>query len=132
MKSAVFVSFVFLLFCSSCKQSVEAEQLYGRWDYIKVEDIYKNPPVVMTDDEVKAASPSISFSNKGELAIIWNGKTLSHGTFKMDGMMIRVKEILEGGAVREFPFLITDISDEKIVFQTMNQDATRVTAVKSK
>jgi hypothetical protein len=59
---------------------------------------------------------------------MWGGKLLSYGTFRMEDNMIRYKEVLEGGTTREFPFLIKKISENRLVFETMEQDATRITA----
>lgn len=82
----------------------------------------------MPEEEVKAENPSISFSKNNDLVIMWGGKRLSHGKFRMDGTMIRYKENLEGGATREFPFIIREISSDIMVFETMSQDISRITA----
>jgi len=86
----------------------------------------------MPDDEVKANSPSIKFSGENDLVIIWGGRQLSNGKFRMEDRMIRYKENLEGGQTREFPFLVQKISADSLVFETMEHDFTRVTAVKVK
>ena len=117
---------------SSCTKSVSPEQLYGEWKYVKVENPNQNPPSAMPDEEVKAENPSIQFSKNNDLVIIWGGKRLSYGKFRMEGSMIRYKENLAGGTTREFPFLIKEITPEKLIFETMEQDATRITAQKIK
>ena len=86
----------------------------------------------MPEAEVKAENPSISFSKNNDLVIIWGGKRLSYGKFRMDGSMIRYRENLEGGITREFPFIIREISSDRMVFETMSQDISRITAQKVK
>lgn len=117
---------------SSCKDSVKPEELYGEWKYIKVEEPNQRPPYIMPYEEVKAANPSIKFTKENDLIITWEGKQLSNGKFRMENKMIRYKENLAGGATREFPFLIKEISDTSLVFETMSQEASRITAVKIK
>lgn len=131
-KSLLAVFAIILILSASCTKSVKPEQLYGEWKYIKVENPNQNPPYIMPDEAVKAESPSIQFSKAKDLVIIWGGKRLSYGKFRMEDNMIRYKENLTGGVTREFPFLIKEISDEKLVFETMEQDATRITAVRLK
>lgn len=121
-----------LMLFSSCTKSVKPEQLYGEWKYVKVENLHQNPAYIMPDEELKAENPSIQFSKANDLVIMWGGKRLSYGKFRMEDNMIRYKENLSGGITREFPFLIKEISAEKLVFETMEQDATRITAVRSK
>lgn len=130
MRVILFVSF--LLTFSACKNSIKPEELYGEWRYVKVEEPNKRPPFVMPQEDLEAARPSIKFTKENRLIIIWEGKQLSNGKFKMDNRMIRYTENLEGGAVREFPFLIKEISDTLLVFETMREDASRITAVKLK
>lgn len=133
MKRALpFFTIVILLLFISCARSVKPEQLYGEWKYVKVENPNQHPPYIMPYEEVKAQSPSIQFSKSNDLVIIWGGKRLSYGTFRMEDNMIRYKEVLEGGTTREFPFLIKEISENKLVFETMEQDATRITAERIK
>ena len=121
-----------LVLSAACTKSVKPEQLYGEWKYVKVENPNQNPPLVMPDEEVIAENPSIKFSRSNDLVIMWGGKRLSYGKFRMEDSMIRYKENLEGGATREFPFLITEITDDKLVFQTMEHDFTRITAQRVK
>ena len=123
---------VALFLFPACTKSVKPEQLYGEWKYVKVENPNQNPPFSMPEEEVKAENPSIKFSKNNDLVIVWGGKRLSYGKFRMEDSMIRYKENLEGGATREFPFLITEITDDKLVFQTMVQDFTRITAQRVK
>ncbi len=122
----------FVLIAFGCTPSVKPEQLYGEWKYNKVESPNQNPPYSMPAEEIKKENPSIKFTKDKDLIIIWGGKTLSHGKFRMEDRMIRYKENLPGGITREFPFLIKEITNEKLVFETMNQDVSRITAVKNK
>jgi hypothetical protein len=117
---------------SSCNQSVKPEQLFGTWRYTKVDYPNQKPAAGMSNAELRSANPSIVFSKNMELKIIWGGKLLSSGTFRMDGKMIRYKENLQNGATREFPFLVEKISSEQLIFSTMEQDASRITAQKVK
>ena len=121
-----------ITFFASCTKSVKPEELYGEWKYIKVESPRQNPPYVMPEEEVKAENPSIKFTKNNDLVIMWGGKRLSNGKFRMEDRMIRYKENLEGGTTREFPFLIKEITNDKLVFETMSQDLTRITAIRIK
>lgn len=123
---SVFAVCTFLFF--SCTGKIEKESLYGRWSYIKVQNF--NPPDSLSHAELQIEKPAIIFSADSNLLIEWGGKRLSYGTFKMDGHMIRYTEILEGGRKRSFPFLIKEFKNNRIVFETMEQNSTRVTAVK--
>ncbi|MBC7912626.1 MAG: hypothetical protein H7Y07_00750 [Pyrinomonadaceae bacterium] len=128
--------FYYLLTCfwiiifSNCSK-VSADKLYGEWKYIKVENLDKNNPDSVSAADLKTDHPSISFTKTHKLQINWGGKVLSHGTFKIDDRMIRYTEILEDNRTREFPFLIKELSDTLLIFETMAASSTRVTAVKS-
>lgn len=123
----LFISFSALVL-ASCSNVIDADELYGRWDYIEVENF--NPPDSIARHEIIKLAPSILFSKGNKLVIEWGGKQLSHGTYSMDGKMIRYTEFLEGGRKREFPFLIKELGDKELVFQTMEQNYTRVKAKK--
>ncbi|HEY0054251.1 MAG TPA: hypothetical protein VGB63_02750 [Pedobacter sp.] len=129
-KSIILCTSVLLAF--GCTPPVKPEQLYGEWKYTKVESPNQNPPYSMPAEEIKKENPSIKFIKDKDLIIVWGGKTLSYGKFRMEDRMIRYKENLPGGITREFPFLIKQITNEKLVFETMNQDVSRITAVKKK
>ncbi len=122
-----FISFSALVL-ASCSNAIDEDQLYGRWNYIAVENF--NPTDSLSRDELTAQAPAIVFSIDNKLVIEWGGKQLSHGTYKMDGKMIRYTEFLEGGGKREFPFLINELGDKVLIFQTMEQNYTRVKAKK--
>lgn len=128
MKINIFFISFSVLFLASCSTAIDADELYGKWDYIAVENF--NPPDSLSKEELIAQAPAILFSKDNKLVIEWGGKQLSHGTYKMDGKMIRYTEFLEGGRKREFPFLIKELSEKELVFQTMEQNYTRVKAKK--
>lgn len=113
----------------SCRK-VSADKLYGEWTYIKVENLDKTSPDSVSAADLKTQHPSISFTKSHKLEINWGGKKLSHGTFKMEDRMIRYTEILDDNRTREFPFLIKELSDSLLIFETMAASSTRVTAVK--
>lgn len=100
--------------------------MYGRWDYLKVEN--SNPQDTLPAGELELQSPAIIFDKNNDLVIEWGGKKLSSGKFRMDGKMIRYTEDLPGNQKREFPFLIKSLSETELVFQTMEQNSTTVTA----
>lgn len=117
-----------IILFTSCSGSVKPEQLQGTWDYVRVDN--SNPEDSLTTNEIKLQRPSITFSPNSDLIIEWGGKQLSHGKFRLEGRMIRYTELLDGGQKREFPFLIKTITDSALVFVTMEQTYTKVTAVK--
>jgi hypothetical protein len=124
-------SLVILLCCIglivSCRGSFEQEDLYGRWKYIDVENA--DPRDTLAEGELESQAPAITFSQDNKLVIEWGGKKLSSGKFRMDGKMIRYTEDLPDGRKREFPFLIKSLSKTELVFQTMEQNSTTVTAI---
>ena len=119
-----------ILLCSSCSYEIEKSDLLGRWNYVKV--VNADPEDITSDEELKYASPAIIFTETNELIIEWGGKQLSKGNYRLDGKMIRYTESLEGGRTREFPFLISKLSDTELVFQTMEKNYSRVTAIKQR
>ena len=48
----------------------------------------------------------------------------------IDGNNILVKEILEGGKTREFPFIVSKLDDKNLIFETKGDESARVTTVK--
>ncbi|MEO8794085.1 MAG: hypothetical protein ABI390_01395 [Daejeonella sp.] len=125
------VSIFFISFSGFNCTSVPAEDLYGKWNYVKIESSDKEDPDSVTHSELQLQRPSIEFTKPDSLKIFWGGKILSRGNFRMDNKMIRYTEILGENRVREFPFLIIEISPETLVFETMEAKNTRITAVKS-
>lgn len=117
-----------LLMALSCTPSVKQEDLYGTWKYTKVENPNQGTPNATSEDELKENDPSISFSASDSLKMIWGGKVLSRGTFKLEYPTIAYKEQLPGGTTRNIRFLIKKFANDEIVFETMEADAVRVTA----
>ena len=130
------MKYLLLLFFSvlilGCSRSVDQVGLIGKWDYIRIENLNAQSEDSTTAEDLKIAKPYIQFTAENKVQIIWDGKVLSSGTYRLDGQMIRYQENLPGGRKREFPFLVNSLSEEKIVFQTMSNENTRVTALKRK
>lgn len=124
----IFSLIALLLLTASCSKSIEANDLYGTWNYVSVASF--NPPDSITKQELELQSPAIIFSEGNVLKIEWGAKLISHGTYIMDGKMIRYTETLPGGTKRDFPFLIKELNENVLVFETMEQSYTRVKAIK--
>lgn len=129
MQARIRILFVFILFFPSCLNFASPEDLYGRWSYVQVEN--SNSADSLTKDELEKQFPAIIFSKNNDLIIEWGGKQLSHGKFRLEGKMIRYTESLDDNRKREFPFLIKKLTDTELVFETMEQNFTRVTARKA-
>ena len=114
---------------SACKHSVTATDLYGKWNYTKIENPDQTTPGV-SDSELRVLAPYIEFTKADSLRMFWGGKLLSHGTFTVDGTNIQYKEILHDGSTRSFPFYISSFKDGSMVFETVGKDISRVTVVK--
>ena len=121
---------IVFLVSTSCSNTIKPEELYGTWNYVKVDNI--NPQDTLADGELELQSPAIIFNDKQDLIIEWGGKKLSSGKFRVEGKMIRYTENLPGGQKREFPFLIKSLNDKELVFQTMEENFTTVTALKGR
>ncbi|MBV8388185.1 MAG: hypothetical protein JO080_00140 [Mucilaginibacter sp.] len=120
---------IFLSLLASCQPSIKPETLYGKWKYIKVENNSVANTTNVTPEQLEAESPYIKFT-KDSLLIWWGGKVLSHGSYKIDGDKIQFKEILEGGRIRAFPFIVSKLDDKNLVFETKGDDGAKVTAIK--
>ena len=119
-----------LLHFGACSLPVNQEKLIGSWDYTRIENLNPNTEDSTTVEDLKLSKPYIQFSANDRVKIVWDGKILSSGTYRLDGKMIRYKENLPDGQVREFPFLVSKLSENEIVFETMTRQGTRVTAIK--
>lgn len=126
-----FISGIILLaFFTSCQSAIKPDALYGKWKYIKIENVSVRSTSNVTSEQLEAESPYIQFSKNDSLLINWGGRVLSHGSYKIEGDKIRVKEILADGKTREFPFIVSKLDDKNLVFETTGDDGARVTAVK--
>jgi len=130
MKKYKLPAFILLLSITACKPALKPDNLYGAWKYIKVENPNETPPDSVSRSTLQEESPSIRFSKRDSLTIVWGGKILSHGKFMIDGMNIRYSEILPGGKTRTFPFYVSEITDKELIFETLGEEGTKVTAVK--
>lgn len=119
-----------LLLLGACKHAVTATDLYGKWNYTRVEHPKQSPPGAVPTYELKEQAPYIEFTKADSLRMVWGGKLLSHGTFTVDGTNIQYKEILPDGSTRSFPFYISSFKDNSMVFETLGEDASRITVVK--
>jgi len=115
----------------SCKKQIKLSpaQLYGKWNYIKVENPNAHPPDSVKSDELKIQKPYLLVS-KDSLQLWWGGGILSKGTYTLAGDSIVYKEILPGGQTRVFPFIVSKLTTRDIVFETTGEDGSFVTAVK--
>lgn len=123
-------AFFTIFIISSCTHAVKKEDLTGKWQYVKVENPEQTPPHFVPDDELRANNPSIRFTSNDRIIMIWGGKVLSQGTYKIEYPNIVYKEELPGGTRRDIRFLIKEFEDNKLVFQTQEADPIRVTAKK--
>ena len=114
---------------TACKKPLAPEALYGRWNYVKVENPNSHPPDSVKHAELVAASPYILFT-KDSLIMWWGGKELSHGTFTVAGDSIQMNEILQDKTTRKFAFYVDKLTDKEIIFSTRGTDGSQVTAVK--
>ena len=128
-KNTFIASIMLLSLLTSCQLSIKPEMLYGKWKYVKIENNSVANTTNVTPEQLEAESPYIKFP-KDSLLIWWGGKVLSHGRYKIDGDKIQFKEILEGGKIREFPFIVSQLDDKNLVFNTEGDDGAKVTAVK--
>lgn len=116
----------------SCTFTLDQQKLVGTWDYVEIESLNPGAEDSTTVADLRKARPYIQFSKDNQLNIFWEGKLLSSGTYRIDGKMIRYKEDLPDGTEREFPFLVSKLSENELVFETMTSEGTRVTAVRKK
>lgn len=123
------VLFILMVF-TGCSGSAKTEDLYGEWKYVKVENPNQGGSGITPDEEIKENDPSIRFTSKGELEMIWGGKRLSHGTFELAYPLIVYQENLPDGKSRIIKFLIKKLENDVLVFETREADVIRVTAKK--
>lgn len=117
-----------LLFIAACKPSVTSEALYGKWKYTNLESKKDNPATIQY--KLKAQQPTIEFTRKDSLIMVWGGSVIAYGKFRTNGNKIMFNQEYEGGQKYEFPLFVDELSDKQIVFETKGEDATKVTAVR--
>ncbi|HEY9197623.1 MAG TPA: hypothetical protein VIM77_15210 [Mucilaginibacter sp.] len=131
IKQSVLLFALFMLFFSACKPSLSTDQLTGKWKYVKVEHPNANPPDSLKKMELDEASPYIQFSPEMKFVIVWGGKYLSHGTFTLNGANMNVKEVLPDGKTRDFVFYFSELSENKMIFESTGEDGSKVTALRA-
>jgi hypothetical protein len=122
---------VVLLLITSCKPSVTTAALTGKWKYVKIEHPNASPPDTVKKAELEEAVPYIQFTPEMKYLIVWGGKFLSHGTFTLNGSNMNVKEVLPDGKTRDFVFYVSELTDDKIVFESTGVDGSKVTALRA-
>jgi hypothetical protein len=129
-KVPLIITATITLFTAACTGTLDTQLLYGKWKYVKVGVPNSSPPDTVTTAELQGSKPYIEIKPDGKFDIIWGGKMLSHGTYKISGKNLNVHEILPDGTSRDFPFYVSSLSDKQITFETLDKDGSRVTAVK--
>ncbi|MCD8741746.1 hypothetical protein LT679_14115 [Mucilaginibacter roseus] len=124
------INITLLFLISGCSGNLKPEKLRGKWKYVKVFNPEAFPPDSISTMELQELKPYIEFTGDNKLQIIWGGKVLSKGTYRIEADNIYFKEDLGNGQTREFPFYVSSLSDKQIVFETVGADASKVTAVK--
>lgn len=130
LKQALLIlSGIALVFLSACKTSVSPENLRGKWNYIKVFKPDASPPDSVSTMEIEEMKPYIEFSGDNKLQITWGGEVLSKGTYVVNGSNLNFTEVFADGTKRSFPFYVSKLTDKEIIFETVGEDGSRVTAV---
>ena len=120
-----------ILAFAACKPSLTTPALTGKWKYMKVEHPNANPPDTMKKSELDEVIPYIQFTPEMKWVIVWGGRYLSHGTYTLDGSNMKMHEVLADGKTRDFVFTVSEFTESKIVFETIGEDGSKVTALKA-
>lgn len=132
MKFQGFILFALVLgVMASCKPAVTTQSLTGKWKYIKIEHPNASPPDTMKKAELDEVVPYIQFTPEMKYVIVWGGKFLSHGTFTLNGSNMNVKEVLPDGKTRDFVFYVSELTDDKIIFESTGPEGSKVTALRA-
>jgi hypothetical protein len=131
MKHSFLLFAAALLFITACKPSVSVTTLTGKWKYVKIEHPNASPPDTMKKAELDEAAPYIQFTPEMKFLIVWGGKFLSHGTFTLDGGNMNITEKLADGKTRNYVFTVSELTENKIVFETIGVDGSKVTALRA-
>lgn len=132
-KSSVIIYFaVVIVSLAACNRGITPKMLVGKWNYVRVENPYSpNPPDTVPAREIIDKAPYIELSDNGKLLMIWGGKVLSYGNYRLDKENIIYTEQLPAHQSRTIVFWIKALDEKQLVFETREDDAVRVTAVKS-
>jgi hypothetical protein len=129
MKKNALITVTLLLSLAACKPGIKPEKLYGKWKYTRVEHP-AYPSDSLKSFEIDEQKPYIVFNKNSTMQIVWSGKELSHGTYTVSDQNIMVTEALPGGKTRKFLFAVSELTDNKIIFATLGEEGSRVTAVR--
>jgi len=129
MKSFLIYSFL-LIVLVGCIVSINRQDLVGKWNYISYE--YQNKSLNKTLANIALQKPSIVFNKDGSALIYSSGKVLSSGTYQLDGKIIRYVEVLQNGQKRNIPFLINELNNDELIFQTMDAEVKIITSKREK
>jgi hypothetical protein len=122
---------VVVLFITSCGPSVSVPSLTGKWKYVKIEHPNASPPDTMKKADLDEVVPYIQFTPEMKFLIVWGGKFLSHGTYTLNGANMNITEALPDGKTRSYVFTISELTESKIVFETIGPDGSKVTALRA-
>jgi hypothetical protein len=114
----------------ACKGNVNQQDLFGKWNYISYE--YQNKSLNKPYANIALQTPFIVFNKDGSAAIYSSGKVLSKGSYQLDGKIIKYTEVLPDGQKRKIPFLIKELNDKQLIFQTMDAEVKIITAAKER
>ncbi|OOQ59196.1 lipocalin family protein [Mucilaginibacter pedocola] len=129
MKKVLFAIISISALLASCKPALTPEQLYGTWNYTRVEKP-KSPGDSLTRFDIAEKKPHIVFNQNNTIEIYSDGKVLSHGSYTIAGRDINYKEDLGDSKIRDFPFAVSELTDKKIIFETLGEGGSKVTAVR--
>ena len=124
------LSIIIILFLLACNSGINKDALIGRWNYKSY--AYQNKSLNKPLANIKAQQPFIEFKKNGTAAIYSSGNVLSSGMYTLDGKIIRFVEDLPNNQKRKIPFLIIELNENELVFQTMDAEVKVITAEKEK
>lgn len=131
IKKLFFLAPIIIVCFSGCKpRTLDVNKLYGKWRYIKVESPNATPPTSVPQFQIDDSKPYITFTKDDSLTIVWGGEKLSRGKFRIEGNNIQYTERMGNGQTREFPFMVDELTDKQIIFETGGDDGSKVTAVR--
>ena len=119
-----------MLILAACNGGINKDALLGKWKYKSYE--YQNKSLNKPLANIVAQQPYIMFNADGTAAIYSSGKVLSSGKYQLDGKIIRFEEDLPNNQKRKIPFLIKELTENQLVFQTMDAEVKVITAEKEK